>query len=93
MWPSGVVLFARRGDRSDGLAGLAEFFSRGHDLERLQAMNGRVPVYLYLLFEQFPQYPWFGVGFQMMSEVRPGSGHSRPHCRGPEGVLVARTRP
>lgn len=63
----GVVLLAVAGSEG-GLSGLAEFFSRGHDLERIQAMNGRVPVYLYLLFEQFPEYPWFGVGFQMMSE-------------------------
>ena len=52
-----------------GLGGLAEFFTRGHDLDRIQAMNGRIPIYLYLLFEQFPQYPVFGVGFQMMSEA------------------------
>ncbi|NNF29072.1 MAG: O-antigen ligase family protein, partial [Gemmatimonadetes bacterium] len=63
----GLVLLVFAGS-DGGMSGLAEFFSRGHDLERIQAMNGRVPVYLYLLFEQFPQYPWFGVGFQMMSE-------------------------
>ncbi|MDH3222855.1 MAG: O-antigen ligase family protein [Gemmatimonadota bacterium] len=64
---TGVVLVAVAGSEQ-GPAGLSEFFTRGHDLERIQAMNGRVPVYLYLLMEQFPQYPWFGVGFQMMSE-------------------------
>ena len=63
----GIVFFAVAGSR-EGLTGLADFFTRGHDLDRIQAMNGRVPVYLYLLFEQFPQYPWLGVGFQMMSE-------------------------
>lgn len=64
---AGIVL-ALSSALEGGLGGLGSFFTRGHDLSRIQAMNGRVPVYLYLLLEQFPQYPILGVGFQMMSE-------------------------
>lgn len=61
-----VVLIASVGE--GGVSDLLAFLTRDQSAQRLQAMNGRIPLYTYLLTEQFPQFPWFGVGFQMLSE-------------------------
>jgi O-antigen ligase len=47
---------------------LQVYATRGQSWESLLAMTGRVPLYTYLLTEQFPEHPWMGVGFQMLSE-------------------------
>jgi O-antigen ligase len=49
------------------------YLTRGQDTEELFAMTGRLPLYIYLVTEQFPSHPFIGVGFEMLSEagIRP----------------------
>jgi O-antigen ligase len=47
---------------------LMTYLARGQDKADVVALTGRVPLYKFLLTEQFPEHPIFGVGFQMLSE-------------------------
>jgi O-antigen ligase len=46
----------------------AQYLGRGQDSQQVVAMSGRVPLWIFLATEQFPKAPYFGVGFQMLSD-------------------------
>jgi O-antigen ligase len=68
-----VIVFAHFNELVPGERQIVSLASRGQGGDALASLDGRIPLYIYLLENEFARHPLFGEGFEMMTDEDAGT--------------------